>query len=493
MPNESFITNVELYKRGFFEEIEWVDIETSEVFRFHPKQIQALRLLNNNTTSEIGYGGAARGGKSLLICADALFSAYAYEGITNLIGRKKLDNLFDTTWQTMQSLYRSFGILQGGDVAKASKYKKRVEFSNGSSILLKNLTYEPSDPEMADFGSLEIVRAYIDQAEQVDVRVINKVQERAGTHRLCPQYGLTGKKLDVFNPAKNHVNERFWIPYRDNTEGERRKFIRALPSDNPSQSAQDWVKQKTKDYHTGVMSETEYQKQVLGNFDYDDDPLAMLNFSQISDVFTNTKNGTGRYMIVDPAGMGKDEELIVVFDGFDIIHYKVYPQSTGKETVQRIRETKALFNIPNRRICYDAVGAGTGVSGHFHNAIGFVSNSQARETIALTDEQGRKTGKRAKKYASLRDECGFKLAELIEKDMFSVSANLSKIDIENFKKDLGQLKRVDVESGKPLQILSKKYIVKNIGRSPSWLDILLQKCVFHLTTKKRVKSQNYSV
>ena len=165
---DEFWYNVEFYKRGLYDYICFKDKETGEPFAFHPKQIKALELLNDNVTSYVGYGGSARGGKSALIALDNILCSYAYPGCVNLIGRKNLTTLWETTWKTLLRMLNNFEFIEGVDY-KYNGQRHELTFENNSITIAKNLELKPSDTEATDYGSLEILRGYIDQSEHVNL------------------------------------------------------------------------------------------------------------------------------------------------------------------------------------------------------------------------------------------------------------------------------------------------------------------------------------
>lgn len=482
---EEFKTNVELYRRGLFDSISWRDYDTNELFKFHPKQLEAIELLNDNATSFIGFGGAARGGKSALICADALLFIYAYPKSRVLIGRKKLKNLFETTWVTMRATYKSFGITEGVDCTRASVLSTSLHFPYcGSEIILKNCTYEPSDPEMADFGSLEIVRAYLDQTEQIDSKVVAKVQERIGSHKATSYHGLIGKQLDVFNPSKNHVHTKYWIPYRNNNESDTRKLVRSLPTDNPSESAKLWVEEKKKAYCNGDMSETDYQKQVLGNFDYDDDPNSLCSFDAIEAIFTNDHvQGGTKYITADIARLGSDKAVVKVWSGWKVIDYKVYELSLTTEIQEAINAFRVKYQIPRRHAIADQDGLGAGVVDNC-GIVGFVNN--ARPFPEETGENYEKP-----EYKNLKSQCAYYLAKKINDSQLYIECEVENSVKEAITQELGQLKSYNTDKDGKVQILPKEKVKDNIGRSPDFMDTLLMRSYFDVAGSTELEVEIY--
>ncbi len=475
---DEFYMNVELYKRGLFGSIHFTDKITKQVFSFHPKQIKAIEYLNDSTVSYVGYGGAARGGKSALIAADALFCAYAYPECANLIGRKNLTTLWETTWKTLLRMIDNFGFIEGQDYTYNGQ-RHELTFENKSLIIAKNLQLKPSDKEATEFGSLEILRAYIDQSEHVPIKIIEKVGERVGSHFTTSEYNLKGKVLEAFNPSASHVKRRYWIPFKTNQEKTTRKFVQALPSDNPGREAIDWVKQKEKDFLDGTMSNIEYQKQIKGNFDYDDSKDALCSYDNIIAIFENNhvQEGEERYLTADIARLGSDKAIIAVWYGWVIKEFIVFDISKTTLIQSTIKALRVKHQIPKHNCVADEDGVGggvidnTGIEGFINNSIPF-----AEETGSLETPQ----------YKNLKTQCGYKLAQTINKNEIYIEAELSDQEKQEIIEEVEQLRSYKTDDDGKLRLKPKKEIKADLGRSPDWLDTLLERHYFELKPKIKI-------
>ena len=81
-----------------------------------------------------------------------------YPGSRWLIGRSELKILKQTTLQTFFEVCKIQNIQNGNHFI----YKEQISelhFFNGSVIILKDLAYQPSDPDFDTLGSLEICGA----------------------------------------------------------------------------------------------------------------------------------------------------------------------------------------------------------------------------------------------------------------------------------------------------------------------------------------------
>lgn len=472
MITEEFYTNVELYKRGLFEHISWKDKGTGELIRYHEKQLQALRYFNDNNVTYVGYGGAARGGKSLLIASSALFECFAYPKSRYLIGRRNLTTLWQTTWKTLIKTLDNFGFEDRIDYSYNGQKHELIFFENKSEIIAKNLERKPSDEEATEFGSLEITKAYIDQSEHVDLKIIQKVGERVGTHQAV-KYNIKGKLMEAFNPAKTHVNRRYWKPFRDNLEKETRKFVRALPSDNPGEEAKKWVEEKEKEFLDGTMSKVEYQKQVKGNFDYDDDPATLIDQDSITDYWNgkHVVKGSTNYLTIDVARKGKDKTVFRVWNGWVCVKRISMAISTIPEIVHQAQELQAIYNISNSNTIADEDGVGGGVVDYLE-CKGFVNNSKPiKEMIGEEYE--------TPNYDNLKSQCSIEMAKMISKKKVVEICDDDTV-IEITSEEMEQVKIKDIDKDGKLGIIPKDKVKEMIGRSPDEWDSIMMRYWFEL-------------
>ncbi len=482
---DDFYYNVEYYKRGLYDLICFEDKITKEPFAFNDKQIKALELLNDNTTSYVGFGGAARGGKSALIAIDAIMSAYAYPECVNLIGRKKLTTLWETTWKTLIRMLNNFGFVIGRDY-KYNGMHHELTFRNSSIILAKNLELKPSDAEGTDYGSLEILKAYIDQSEHVNIKIIEKIGERAGSHFTASEYGIKGKVFEAFNPSSSHTKRRYWVAYKTDNEKVTRKFVRSLPSDNPGREAKEWVKQKEEDFKDGTMSKVEYEKQILGNFDYDDNPDRLCGYDEILGIFTNSHiiQSKEKYLTADIARLGSDYARIGVWEDWGLIEVISIPISLTTDIQNTINALRSKHQIPAYRCVGDEDGVGGGVIDNCRIK-GFVNGSRP-----IKEDLGQK--KETPQYKNLQTQCGYKLATKINQGQFYISGEVSQEEEDEIIEELEQLIAWKPDDDGKLKLKPKAEIKQSIGRSPDWRDMMLMRCWFDLVDVAPRKGQRSS-
>ena len=250
--------------------------------RLTVKQTIAIDYLEDNCTNEVYYGGAAGGGKSALGCYWQLKQRMKYPGSRGVIARETLKTLKETTLQTFFEVAKMQNVVRGIDFnltsAQDKEFPNCIVFSNGSLIYLKDLFATPSDPDFNELGSLEITDGFIDEAPQVTGKAKNIVRSRM--RFKLNQFGLMPKMLMSGNPSKNWPYSEFYKPSKDGSIRADRKFVQALPGDNEHLPASYIESLKGLDKASRA-------RLLYGDWEYDDDPAALISYDKIIDCFTN--------------------------------------------------------------------------------------------------------------------------------------------------------------------------------------------------------------
>ena len=198
------------------------------------KQSDAWHLLEDSVTTEIGYGGAAGGGKSYLGCLWKVYRRNKYPETRGIIGRAELARIKESTLVTYLKACRDLGYVAGVDF-KYNAQDHIVTWKNGSVELFKDLTQKPSDIDFASLGSTEFTDAFIDEATEIKLKAYEIVNSRL--RWKINEYGLTPKTLITCNPSPGWVKEKFIsddmgdpVKLKD-----YQAFVHALVTDNPDQ------------------------------------------------------------------------------------------------------------------------------------------------------------------------------------------------------------------------------------------------------------------
>lgn len=434
------------------------DIPLSELLL--PKQREAYKYLShkNKDVTEVLYGGAAGGGKSAYGNIWLILMCQKYPGTRWLMGRSVLKTLKDTTLKTFFDIA---SVLNCGNAYKYNQQTGEIKWTNGSEIVLKDLYAYPSDPEFESLGSLEITGAFIDECSQITSKAKDLVKSRI-RYKLN-EYNLTPKMLLTCNPSKNYVYSEFYKPWKDGTLPKDKVFIPAKVTDNP------YLPESYIETLRSLKDRATRERLLHGNFEYDDDPAALLDYDAIVDLFHNSHvKGGKRYLVADIAGRGSDKFRVTVWDGWRMIYSEELEKSTGKEVNDKIKEVKDRFKVPNSHIVYDADGVGGGVDGYFRGAHAFINGSKPYKK---------------ENYENLKTQCAYYLADLINERKIWIAEELSQDVIDFISQELGQLKSRDGDKDGKLKIVRKEVIKSNIGRSPDWMDVLIMRCVFLVKPK----------
>lgn len=419
------------------------------------KQENAVYYLKDNQTKEIVYGGAAGGGKSALGILWLIEQSQRYPGTRWLMGRAKLKALKETTLNTFFELTTKL------ELSNQYHYNSQsgvITWNNKSEILLKDLFLYPADPNFDSLGSLEITGAFVDECNQISHKAWQILKSRI-RYKLN-EYNLIPKLLGTCNPSKNWVYNQFYIKQKNGTIEIDKKFIQALPQDNPHLPAS---------YLESLLSLDENSKQRLyyGNWEYDNDPSKLIDFDKIQNVFTNEFiEGGQMYISADVARFGSDKMVICVWSGFRVVDLVSLNKSSIVEIAQLIRELANKYKVTMSNVIIDEDGVGGGVVDMLKGCKGFINNSKP----LLVENQ-------IVQYQNLKTQCYFKLAELIQGDQIYIKCQEQTI-IDDITKELEMVKRDKIDSDGKLRIISKEMVKQSIGRSPDYSDALMMRMYF---------------
>jgi len=455
--NDEIIGKATCYRAGIY-----------DVLQLSDKQLELMRFLNDTTTDEILYGGAAGGAKTWAGCEWLLWSCLAYPGSRWFIGRVHLTEIRESTIQTMFKVFKKHGISE-----KWFKYNDqsvKITFANGSVIKGVEMMYKPGDPDFDTFGSTEYTGGWIEEGAGIVYKAKEVAATRIGRH-YNDRFGLRGKLLITTNPARNWMYYDFYKPWKSGTLPENKKFIKSLVSDNPFREA--GYEDRLKNLKGAARA-----RYYAGDWEYNDDPLALCEPDAISDLFSNdylTENALDKRLIVDVAVYGQDRMIIGVFYGPVLVDKVVMNLSGGNQIISAVKAMQAKYRIPANKIVYDADGVGAfigGQGGFIPGAIAFHANSQPFKPLGPRGE------KQESEYAKLKAQCGYILAGKINSGELWLKSITSPEEQEVISEELTKLKADKSNTDQKLALLRKEIISQELGRSPDWMDMLIMSCYF---------------
>lgn len=445
------------FKRGIFD-----FITDSEKGR-HEKQEQALRILTDNETEELLYGGAAGGAKSWTGCTWLLFQCENYPGTRWFIGREELKRITESTLITFFKVAQAYGC----NTFKYNGQKHYIQFANGSRIDMLDLSFKPSDPLYERFGSTEYTGGYIEEGGEVNFGAYDVLNTRIGRH-MNDFYGLIGKLFISCNPKKNWLYSTFYKPHKAKSLPTHQKFLQAFVQDNPFIET-GYVERlrRTKD-------KAKKERLLHGNWEYDDNPYALCDYDAICAMFENDHvEGGNRYITADIARFGSDKAIIFVWEGWKVIDCKIFEISKTTEIQAAINMLRQKYGIPKDRCLADEDGVGGGVVDNC-GIKGFVNNGKPLKEHVTSQAQ------ETPNYANLQTQCAFKVSDVINERGIYIACDLSPQHREEIKEDLSQLIRDKVDDDRKLYIKPKSEIKEDTGRSPDWRDVILMRYWFEL-------------
>jgi len=391
-------------------------------------------------------------GKSVLGCFWLLVLGRELKGAKFFIGR-------DSIKDTRASVLKTWGEVAAKIGFTAYKFNDiGIIFENGSEIELLDLTHYPyKDPMFDRLGSKEYTAGWIEEAQQVHPLAFEVLKTRVGRWK---NEKAKSKILCTFNPRKCWVDDTFYRPFKNGTEDQTTRFVYALPTDNPYLPS-DYIKRLNE-----LKDEATKQRLLYGNFDYDDDPTALIDYSSIEAMFEReaTRNGL-KTITADVARFGSDKAVIMLWNGFCIEDLVTFDISSTTLIINTIRAMAQKNGVLTNRIVVDDDGVGGGVTDALR-CVGFNNGGRA-----VNDT-----------YANMKTECGYKLAEKIQE--ISIQARLPQIQKEQITQELQQLKTYDADKDNKLKILPKERIKQNIGRSPDYLDAFIMRMYFEVKKER---------
>lgn len=401
-------------------------------------------------------------GKTLLECFWITFECLAFPGVAYGLARKELTVLKKTVLRTLFQVF-TFYKLKDGEDYKYHEQKNIITFKNGSEIFLIDMAFQPSDPLYTRFGGLELTGAAVDESNESDYDAIGTLFTRCGW-RKNTEYGIKKKMLETFNPDHGHVYKRYYAPFRDKLESESRKFIPALPGDNPHPATKEWIEDIIKEN-----DKVRIQRLIYGNFDYSEDESMLVDWDAINEAFSNDnvqKDRINKYISADIALQGRDKFVCGLWYGkhCEIVIDKA--KATAPEVESDIKKLMQSHNIYNSNVVGDSDGLGGFLAGYIRNIKAFRGNKKAINH---------------KDYDNIKSECAWKLADLINKREIKIVCTPKQEEL--IKQELSVCLRrdnVDIDDQKK-KLIKKPQMKRELGRSPDYFDAIMMGMIFFLT------------
>lgn len=422
------------------------------------KQFLALEKLYDFDTKYLLFGGGAGGGKSWIGCEWILAMCLNFPGVRYFMAREELKSLKDTTVKTFFKVAKHHNVT---DTFRYYEHYSAIKFTNGSEIALLELKYIPSDPLFERFGSTEYTGGLIEEAGKVHFNAFDTLKSRVG-RQLNEKYNIPKKVLITCNPKKNWLYHTFYKPWKEGKLESGYAFIQSLAKENNK-------------IDSGYLESLDEIKDVqlkkrlkYGEWEYEDDPLSLVTYENILNIFTNQYvEGGKKYITADIARFGNDKVKIRVWDGLRVIEKATREKLKVTESAALIKQLANKHRIPMNQVLVDEDGVGGGVV-DILSCKGFVANSSPLH---------------GGNFDNLKSQCGYRLSELIEENLI-YEDEPSPAERERIIEELEQLKKKNDHEDVKLAIMPKEIIKDLIGRSPDDLDTFIMRAMFELRIKK---------
>lgn len=422
------------------------------------KQTSAWVKLTDNTTNEMLFGGSAGGGKSFLGCLWVATMCLQKPNVRYLIGRTVLTQLKLTTLNTLfETLQRMQ--LKSGEHYVYNGQSNVITFNNKSEIILKDLQYNPSDPNFDSLGGLELTGAFIDEAAQITSLAYNVIKSRI--RFKLTENNLIPKILMTANPSNTWIKKEFYIPFVQEKLSQNKSFIPSLPFDNPHLPPSYIEMLQT--------LPTQQRRRLLeGDWNYLDESDGVFNFDKITGcVFKVTPNPNDtKYMSVDVARFGDDRTVICIWVGLVLVDIKTFSKLDTVEVSDHIKSLIRSHGIHPQNVIVDSDGVGGGVADQIRGK-NFVNNSRP-----LLNEN----------YTNLKTQCYIKLSELFNEGKISLNLLEPQL-IDDLTQELLSIKFKDIDKDNKINIMSKDEQKRILGKSPDLADALMMRMIYEIKPK----------
>jgi phage terminase large subunit len=414
------------------------------------------------------FGGGAAGGKSFLLGLLIAMACKKYPGTRWALARKELKSLKQTTLATLISkVHRVLGI--GENDYKLNLLDSTLEYSNGSQILLLDLTAKPSDPEMESLGSLELTGAFVDEIGEVNKKAFDILASRVNRW-LNKEYGLTGKIVGSTNPSPGFVRQEFFDKYEKMGAGRMQKWQNGFVYVNGERlPAYDvYIKSTAVDnpfidenYVEGLrrLPPQERKRLLDGDWNYLDEDNSLFTMAIIDKmtVYTLPEETAKfeKYIGVDPADAGKDATIITLVEDSVITQQLEIKSPTMKDAAIGFHIAGKLISFAEKHgftkpLAKHITVEGNGVGASLRDALRTLGwNVQVYTATLQTRNEG---------YYQF----------MLDADSGAIKVLNTIIEEGTLLRQLAA-HRYDLDSGKPV-VTRKKDLRQTLGRSPDHAD-----------------------
>jgi len=423
------------------------------------KQSIAWKLLFDNKTNEILYGGSAGAGKSWLGCLWITSICLKYPGIRCLIGRTVLQQLKLTTLNTLFETLQSMQ-MKSGEHFTYNGQSNVISFYNKSEIILKDLAFQPSDPNFDSLGGLELTAVFVDEAAQISQLAYSILKSRI--RFKLKQYNLIPKILMTCNPGQVWLKKEFYLPYINNILEDNKAFVPALPLDNPH-LPQTYIEMLKS------LPNSQRKRLLEGDWDYMEENDSLFRFDDITTAFFRRTpvDSDKKYMTVDVARFGDDRSVVMIWVGLVVVTCHIYRKLSTVDLSNNIKEIMRAHSIHPSQVIIDSDGVGGGVADQIRG-VNFVNNAQPLHQ---------------QNFSNLKSQCYVKLSDLFKEGLISLNLMDTSV-IDDLTQELLAIKLKNIDKDNKVAVQSKDEMKRTLGKSPDLSDALMMRMLPEIKNQK---------
>ena len=475
-------------------------------FELTYKQAAALEFLMKPRywdIVDVGYGGAAGGGKSILGSTWLITMAMKYPNTRYAAATYDITKAISSIGVSLRETFGLLGMKEDVDYTYNIKRHTYTIIKTGSEIILFGLPYKAGDDQSAWLGGYLFTCSWVDESDRVDSRVIETFKTRNGRYNNSVRVDwkdmtekekeehpeaegeggfqrviIPTKILQTFNPSQNHVYTTFWLPYKDKRQTTSR-FIRATSRDNK------FVDKGYTKRLKSIKDEVLKARLFEGSFDYNTAEGSLFDADAVVWMVENKINIPGEnVMVVDVSASGKDEDKTIIsyWRGLDCYDLEKFDHEYTEDLVDKILSESVKRNIPITNVIIDGNGIGNEVarSKRLIGCISFMAqNSPIKEKSGLLNvfkkNRNKISTKMVAQFQSLKDQCIWELADKVNDHLVTASF-LQKEGLKNeLRQELLLIKDETIGTDARKRATSKKQLKAAITRSPDVSDVFLMR------------------
>lgn len=431
------------------------------------KQYQMMQFLDDPQVVEVLFGSGAGSGKSVGVCIWMMMQIRQYPKVRIGLGRKELKRLKETTLVTLLNVvHPMFNITQNEFIYRDQK--GIIEYLNGSSIVLVDLTRKPSDPEYERFGSLDLTHVVVEEAGELEERSVATISSR-GNRYMNKEYKIVGKTVLTCNPSENYLKNKYYRRYEELGGGDFQKWEdgkvtinnRKLPAYKAFVRATVYDNLYIDDnyIHNLERLPTAQRKRLLeGNWNFNDSDSILFKSSLLDSSYIKEYNAGSKYIGVDLADSGKDRSVISLIDNnvlVDQVELRIDKTGNiGEQNANEIVKFAQMRGVAPDHVAIDVVGIGASTRDMLKQR-----GWNVKEYVA-----GAKSS--SNEFKNLRAETVYRMWQALSDGEFKIYSSMP--NLQELRNELMAFETIISE--KVISITKKADLKVALGRSPDYAD-----------------------